>query len=110
LETVQLVEKLQPEVLVVDLMIPRLNGLEVTRQIKQRMPQTRVVVLSMHANEPYVLEALKNGASGYVLKGHQRHGPGVGRKAGAQRPALPQPSPIGAGGGSVLTALPGHVL
>jgi DNA-binding NarL/FixJ family response regulator len=68
LETVQLVEKLQPEVLVVDLMIPRLNGLEVTRQIKQRMPQTRVVVLSMHANEPYVLEALKNGASGYVLK------------------------------------------
>jgi DNA-binding NarL/FixJ family response regulator len=68
LETVQLVEKLQPEVLVVDLMIPGLNGLEVTRQVKQRLPQTRVVVLSMHANEPYVLEALKNGASGYVLK------------------------------------------
>jgi DNA-binding NarL/FixJ family response regulator len=68
LETVQLVERLQPEVLVVDLMIPRLNGLEVTRQVKQRLPQTRVVVLSMHANEPYVLEALKNGASGYVLK------------------------------------------
>jgi DNA-binding NarL/FixJ family response regulator len=63
-----LVEKLQPEVLVVDLMIPGLNGLEVTRQVKQRLPQTRVVVLSMHANEPYVLEALKNGASGYVLK------------------------------------------
>jgi DNA-binding NarL/FixJ family response regulator len=68
LETVQLVEKLQPEVLVVDLMIPNLNGLEVTRQVKQRVPQTRVVVLSMHANEPYVLEALKNGAVGYVLK------------------------------------------
>jgi DNA-binding NarL/FixJ family response regulator len=68
LETVQLVEKLQPEVLVVDLMIPDLNGLEVTRQVKQRLPQTRVVVLSMHANEPYVLEALKNGASAYVLK------------------------------------------
>jgi DNA-binding NarL/FixJ family response regulator len=68
LETVQLVEKLQPEVLVVDLMLPGLNGLEVTRQVKQRLPQTRVVVLSMHANEPYVLEALKNGASGYVLK------------------------------------------
>jgi DNA-binding NarL/FixJ family response regulator len=68
LETVQMVEKLQPEVLVVDLMIPGLNGLEVTRQVKQRVPQTRIVVLSMHANEPYVLEALKNGAAGYVLK------------------------------------------
>ncbi len=68
IETVQLVERVQPEVLVVDLMIPGLNGLEVTRQVKQRSPQTRVVILSMHANEPYVLEALKNGASGYVLK------------------------------------------
>lgn len=68
LETVQLVEKLQPDVLVVDLMIPGLSGLEVTRQVKQRTPATRVVILSMHANEPYVLEALKNGAAGYVLK------------------------------------------
>jgi two-component system, NarL family, response regulator NreC len=68
LETVQLVEKHQPEVLVVDLMIPGLSGLEVTRQVKLRTPSTLVVILSMHANEPYVLEALKNGASGYVLK------------------------------------------
>jgi two-component system, NarL family, response regulator NreC len=68
IETVQLVEKLQPEVLVVDLMIPRLNGLEITRQVRQRSPMTRIIILSMHANEPYVLEALKNGASGYVLK------------------------------------------
>ncbi|MCC6189608.1 MAG: response regulator transcription factor [Anaerolineales bacterium] len=68
LETVQLVEKLQPEVLVVDLMIPGVNGLEVIRQIRQRLPLIRIVVLSMHANEPYVLEALRNGAAGYVLK------------------------------------------
>lgn len=68
IETVQMVEKLQPDVLVVDLMIPGLNGLEITRQVRQRSPQTRIVILSMHANEPYVLEALKNGASGYVLK------------------------------------------
>lgn len=68
IETVQMVEKLQPDVLVVDLMIPGLNGLEITRQVRQRYPATRVIILSMHANEPYVLEALKNGASGYVLK------------------------------------------
>ncbi len=68
IETVQMVEKLQPEVLVVDLMIPGLNGLEITRQVRQRSPNTRIIILSMHANEPYVLEALKNGASGYVLK------------------------------------------
>jgi DNA-binding NarL/FixJ family response regulator len=68
IETVQMVEKLLPDVLVVDLMIPGLNGLEITRQVRQRSPGTRVIILSMHANEPYVLEALKNGASGYVLK------------------------------------------
>jgi two-component system response regulator NreC len=68
IETVQVVEKLSPDVLVVDLMIPGLNGLEITRQVRQRSPMTRVIILSMHANEPYVLEALKNGASGYVLK------------------------------------------
>jgi two-component system response regulator NreC len=68
IEALQLVERLLPDVLVVDLMIPGLNGLEVTRQVRQRSPQTRIIVLSMHANEPYVLEALKNGAAGYVLK------------------------------------------
>ena len=68
IETVQLVERMQPDVLVVDLMIPSLNGLEITRQVKQRSPHTRIIILSMHANEPYVLEALKNGAVGYVLK------------------------------------------
>ena len=68
LETVQLVERLRPDVLVLDLMMPGLNGLEVTRQVGKRSPQTQVVILSMHANEAYVLEALRNGAVGYVLK------------------------------------------
>ena len=49
-------------------MMPGLNGLEVTRQVSQRAPQTRIIILSMHANEAYVLEALRNGASAYVLK------------------------------------------
>jgi two-component system response regulator NreC len=68
LEAVQLVERLQPDVLVLDLMMPSLSGLEVTRQVSQRSPQTRVVILSMHSSEAYVLEALRHGAVGYVLK------------------------------------------
>jgi two-component system response regulator NreC len=68
LEAVQLVEQLRPDVLVLDLMMPSLNGLEVTRQVSERSPHTRVVILSMHADEAYVLEALRNGAAGYVLK------------------------------------------
>lgn len=68
LEALQLVERLKPDVLVLDLMMPGLNGLEVTRQTRQRSSQTHIVILSMYANEAYVLEALKNGAAAYVLK------------------------------------------
>jgi two-component system response regulator NreC len=68
LEAAQLVERLQPDVLVLDLMMPGLNGLEVTRRVSQRSPQTRVVILSMYANEAHVLEALRAGAAAYVLK------------------------------------------
>jgi two-component system response regulator NreC len=68
LEAVQLVERLQPDVLVLDLMMPSLNGLEVTRRVGQRSPQTRIVILSMHSSEAYVLEALRHGAAGYVIK------------------------------------------
>lgn len=68
LEVAPLVERLKPNVLVLDLMLPGLNGLEVTRQVHQRTPQTRVIILSMYGNEAYVLEALRKGAAGYVLK------------------------------------------
>ena len=68
LEAIRLVEKLKPDVLLVDMMMPALNGLEVTRQITQRGLPAKVVVLSMHSNEAYVLEAMKNGAAAYVLK------------------------------------------
>jgi two-component system response regulator NreC len=67
-ETIQLVEHLQPDLLVLDLMMPGLNGLEVTRQVSQRVPDTRIIVLSMRTTEAYVLEALRNGAAGYVAK------------------------------------------
>jgi two-component system, NarL family, response regulator NreC len=68
LDAVRLVEKLHPDVLLVDLAMPNLSGLEVTRQVRKRFPQVQVIVLSMHANEAYVLEALSSGASGYILK------------------------------------------
>lgn len=68
LEAVRLVEMQRPDVLLLDLMIPRLHGLEVTRQVRQSHTTTRVVILSMHADEPYVMEALRNSASAYVLK------------------------------------------
>jgi len=67
-EAAQLAERLQPDVMVVDLMMPGLNGLEVTRQVSERAPQTRVIILSAFDNEAYVSEALGSGAAGYVLK------------------------------------------
>src|SRR5438034_753383 len=68
LEAVRLVEQKKPNILLLDLMIPRLHGLEVARRLHKRNRSTRVIILSMHAEDPYVTEALRNGASGYVLK------------------------------------------
>jgi two-component system response regulator NreC len=68
LQAINLVTTLKPCVLVVDLMMPGLGGLEVTRQVTKHQPDIRVVILSMHASEAYVLEALRNGAAAYVLK------------------------------------------
>lgn len=68
LGAIDLVDRQQPNVLILDLMMPGLGGLEVTRQVSQRHPQTRILVLSMHSDEAYVLEALRNGAAGYCLK------------------------------------------
>ena len=63
-----MVERLKPDVLVADLTMPGLGGLELTHQALRRSPRTRVVILTMHSAEPFVLEALEQGASAYVLK------------------------------------------
>jgi two-component system, NarL family, response regulator NreC len=68
LQAVQFTEKFKPNVLIVDIMMPGLNGLEVLRQIKDRSPSTCSIVLSMQSADVYVVEALKSGALGYVLK------------------------------------------
>jgi len=68
LRVADLVARLEPDVLLADLMMPGLNGMEVTRQVRKRCANTRVVLLSMHMNEAHVLEALRSGVHGYVRK------------------------------------------
>jgi two-component system response regulator NreC len=68
LETIPLVERLKPDVLVTDVALPGLYGLEVTRRVREQTPGTSVVVLSRYPNEWYVTEALRRGALGYVVK------------------------------------------
>ncbi|MCC6345363.1 MAG: response regulator transcription factor [Bryobacterales bacterium] len=67
-KTVDLAGRLMPDVVVMDIAMPHLNGIEATRQIVSRQPQTSVVILSMHSDESYVLRALKAGARAYLLK------------------------------------------
>ena len=58
----------QPDVAILDIGMPLLNGIEVTRQVARRAPQVRVLILSMHADEAYIIQALQAGAKGYLLK------------------------------------------
>jgi DNA-binding NarL/FixJ family response regulator len=67
-EAVQIVLRDQIDLAVLDVSMPRLTGLQAAREISQRRPEVRVLMLSMHDNEQYFFEALKAGASGYVLK------------------------------------------
>lgn len=67
-EALQLLERLTPEVVVMDLTLPDLSGIEVTRQIHLKQPQISVVALTIHEDEQYFFETLRAGASGYVPK------------------------------------------
>jgi len=67
-EAVRLAEQHKPDVAILDVAMPLLNGIEATRQITKRAPSTRVLVLSMHADEAYVTQILQAGATGYLLK------------------------------------------
>lgn len=68
LRAVELAIRLKPLILMADLMMPGLSGLEVTKQVIQHQSRTKVIILSMYSNEAYVMQALRNGASGYVVK------------------------------------------
>jgi DNA-binding NarL/FixJ family response regulator len=71
LAATQLVEKHKPALLVLDLNMPRLHGIDVLRQARTNSPHTRVIVLSMHNDEAYVIESLRAGAMAYILKGSE---------------------------------------
>jgi DNA-binding NarL/FixJ family response regulator len=67
-EAVRLAEQFKPDVCVLDVAMPLLNGVEATRQIARRVPATRILVLSMYSDEAYVAQILQAGAAGYILK------------------------------------------
>ena len=67
-QAVKLAMELRPDIIIMDIAMPNLNGIEATRQIKSELPGVEVVVLSMHATRNYVLQVLQAGASAYLLK------------------------------------------
>ncbi|MBW2569728.1 MAG: response regulator transcription factor [Deltaproteobacteria bacterium] len=67
-QTVKLADKIKPDVVVLDISMPLLNGIEATRQIIKVVPKARVIILSMHKDRQYITEALKAGALGYITK------------------------------------------
>jgi two-component system response regulator NreC len=68
-ESVAAAVRLRPDVVLMDIGMPRLNGIEATRQIRERVPETEVLVLTMHRSDEYFFQMLEAGASGYILKG-----------------------------------------
>jgi two-component system response regulator NreC len=67
-EAVRCIEKLEPDLLLIDLSMPRMSGMEAIREIKKRYPATRIIALTVHKTEEYLLTTLQAGADGYVLK------------------------------------------
>ena len=67
-EVLALVERLRPDVVLMDIAMPGLNGLEATRRIKKKIPSTKILVLTMYTNEEYVFQVLSAGADGYLVK------------------------------------------
>ncbi len=67
-EAVEKAELTRPDIVVADLTMPRLGGLEVIRRLREKVPNTKVLVLTMHQEDEYVLQAVRAGASGYLVK------------------------------------------
>ncbi len=72
-EAIKLIEKLNPDVVILDISMPKLSGIEVTRQIKPRFPTIAVLILSAYDNDEYVFSSLEAGAAGYLLKDVHSH-------------------------------------
>ena len=68
LDTVRCVTNLKPDIVLMDLSMPRMNGIEAIKEIRKQSPDTKILVLTIHDTEEYILETLKAGANGYILK------------------------------------------
>jgi DNA-binding NarL/FixJ family response regulator len=68
IEAVRAVERLEPDLILMDLSMPRMNGFEAIREVKSRFPEIKILVLTVHKTEEHVLEAFQAGADGYLLK------------------------------------------
>ncbi|GAP14356.1 two component transcriptional regulator, LuxR family [Longilinea arvoryzae] len=68
LESIGLVERLQPDVVIMDIRLPRMNGIEATQIIKERFPDVEIIILSAYEDDCYIFPLLEKGASGYLLK------------------------------------------
>jgi DNA-binding NarL/FixJ family response regulator len=67
-EAIRCVEKFKPDLILMDLSMPRINGLDAIKEIKKRFSETKILVLTVHKTEEYILATLKSGADGYILK------------------------------------------
>lgn len=67
-DAIELVEKYRPDVVIMDINMPNMNGVEATKKLLEKFPDTQVIILSIHDDETYVQHALQTGASGYLLK------------------------------------------
>lgn len=67
-EALEMLRKQRPDVVLIDIAMPRMNGLEALARARKSFPDAKIIVLSMHANEEYVMQALRSGASGYLIK------------------------------------------
>jgi DNA-binding NarL/FixJ family response regulator len=68
LDALATIKKLQPELVITDITMPEMSGIDLTREVARELPETRVVILSVHSRKTFIMEALKAGARGYVLK------------------------------------------
>ncbi len=72
-ETIRKTKELKPDVVVIDLSMPKINGIEAAKIIRKDCPESRVLVLTMHENEEYVYQIFRSGANGYILKNANRN-------------------------------------
>jgi len=108
-EAIRLARQLKPKVVVMDCALPKVNGLDATRRILQDLPETAVLMLSMHSENTWVRQAIDAGAKGYILKNamNLELGPAVRRGAGGKTifdPQVEQPSTLKGERNSGLTA------